>query len=148
MGIGTRGVPRKLTRELFGALADFANGVPTIDVIGVNSYCEENLLDLPGLARKFNPNRPFGICGDIGAIGFRQCTSLDAATLDSETPLGKPLGQRVLEDPAHEPCSQHRSKLRQGRIGGNFGLDQGNPVSPAFVFEHPVLCSHRSVVMK
>ncbi len=55
--------------QLAGTLADFARGAPSIDFTAVNSYYEARISRLQGLARQFDPSRPY-LVSEFGPDGY------------------------------------------------------------------------------
>jgi len=55
--------------RLLGTLHDFKKFAPSIDVIGVNSYYEENIRELNEMFTKSDPNRPYAVT-EFGPKGY------------------------------------------------------------------------------
>ncbi len=55
--------------QLAGTFADFALGAPSLDFTGVNSYYEDHIARLRGLAESFDPGRPY-LVSEFGPDGY------------------------------------------------------------------------------
>jgi hypothetical protein len=55
--------------QLAGAFVDFADGAPSLDFIGVNSYYDSRMAELCGMASRFDPARPY-LVSEFGPAGY------------------------------------------------------------------------------
>ena len=55
--------------QLAGAFVDFAQGAPSLDFTGVNSYYEPRMAELREIATRFDPARPY-LVSEFGPAGY------------------------------------------------------------------------------
>lgn len=57
------------SEELSGAISDYVNFAPSIDIIGINSYYESHFESIVGIVSEFSPDKPY-LISEYGPVGY------------------------------------------------------------------------------
>jgi cellulose synthase (UDP-forming) len=100
------------SKQIAGAISDYAVGAPSVDAIGVNSYYETDISHLDQVFRRFDPSRPY-LVSEFGPDGYWDD---DHNHYDSQ--------HGIVEGTAMEKAWQYAHRWRE-HIAANSGRNLG-----------------------